>query len=99
MAKITFVGAGSTVFARNLLGDILGYDELGESEPLAAPARRETTRATLKGRIVLAKNGELVIAVKDHLSDQGKLDALLVQSHAVLGRITSAAAPADRSVS
>ncbi len=32
MAKITFIGAGSTVFARNLLGDILGYRELGESE-------------------------------------------------------------------
>jgi alpha-galactosidase len=26
--KITFIGAGSTVFARNLLGDILGFDEL-----------------------------------------------------------------------
>jgi alpha-galactosidase len=32
MAKISFIGAGSTVFARNLLGDILGYRELGESE-------------------------------------------------------------------
>src|SRR4051812_3337155 len=32
MAKITFIGAGSTVFARNLLGDILGYEELSESE-------------------------------------------------------------------
>ena len=32
MAKITFIGAGSTVFARNLLGDILGYEELAESE-------------------------------------------------------------------
>jgi alpha-galactosidase len=32
MAKVTFVGAGSTVFARNLLGDILGYAELAESE-------------------------------------------------------------------
>jgi alpha-galactosidase/6-phospho-beta-glucosidase family protein len=28
VAKITFIGAGSTVFARNLLGDILGYEEL-----------------------------------------------------------------------
>ena len=28
MPKITFVGAGSTVFARNLLGDILGHEEL-----------------------------------------------------------------------
>lgn len=32
MAKITFIGAGSTVFAKNLLGDILGFPELAESE-------------------------------------------------------------------
>jgi alpha-galactosidase len=32
MARIVFVGAGSTVFARNLLGDILGHAELAESE-------------------------------------------------------------------
>ncbi|HET6874172.1 MAG TPA: alpha-glucosidase/alpha-galactosidase, partial [Acidimicrobiales bacterium] len=32
MAKIVLIGAGSTVFARNLLGDILGYEELGDSE-------------------------------------------------------------------
>jgi alpha-galactosidase len=32
MAKIAFIGAGSTVFARNLLGDILGYPELADSE-------------------------------------------------------------------
>src|SRR5205823_3794702 len=32
MAKIAFIGAGSTVFARNLLGDILGFEELAESE-------------------------------------------------------------------
>jgi alpha-galactosidase len=32
MAKITFIGAGSTVFARNLLGDILMVDELADSE-------------------------------------------------------------------
>jgi alpha-galactosidase len=31
MAKITFIGAGSTVFAKNLLGDILSFPELGES--------------------------------------------------------------------
>jgi alpha-galactosidase len=31
MAKITFIGAGSTVFARNLLGDILSYPELADS--------------------------------------------------------------------
>ena len=32
MACITFIGAGSTVFARNLLGDILGVEELAGSE-------------------------------------------------------------------
>ena len=28
MTKITFIGAGSTVFAKNLMGDILGFPEL-----------------------------------------------------------------------
>lgn len=32
MPKITFIGAGSCVFTRNLLGDILQFPELGESE-------------------------------------------------------------------
>ena len=30
MAKIVFIGAGSTVFAKNLMGDILSYPELAE---------------------------------------------------------------------
>ena len=31
MPKITFIGAGSTVFAKNLMGDILNYPELANS--------------------------------------------------------------------
>lgn len=31
MTKISFLGAGSTVFARNLMGDILSYPELADS--------------------------------------------------------------------
>lgn len=31
MPKISFIGAGSTVFARNLMGDILSFPELAES--------------------------------------------------------------------
>ena len=31
MPKITFIGAGSTVFAKNLLGDILSFPELAAS--------------------------------------------------------------------
>lgn len=32
MAKVTFIGAGSTVFARSVLGDILVTESLGDSE-------------------------------------------------------------------
>ena len=32
MTRTVFIGAGSTVFARNLLGDILSYAELADSE-------------------------------------------------------------------
>jgi alpha-galactosidase len=32
MQKITFIGAGSTVFAKHLMGDILTFPELAESE-------------------------------------------------------------------
>ena len=32
MPKITFIGAGSTVFAKNLLGDILSFPELANSD-------------------------------------------------------------------
>jgi alpha-galactosidase len=31
MAKITFIGAGSTVFAQNLMGDILSFPELADA--------------------------------------------------------------------
>jgi len=31
MTKITFIGAGSTVFAKNLMGDILSFPELADS--------------------------------------------------------------------
>jgi alpha-galactosidase len=30
--KITFIGAGSTVFAKNLIGDILSFPELADSK-------------------------------------------------------------------
>ena len=31
MTKISFLGAGSTVFAKNLMGDILSYPELQDA--------------------------------------------------------------------
>jgi alpha-galactosidase len=47
MPKIVFLGAGSTVFAKNLLGDILSFPELAESTISLHdidPERLETTR-------------------------------------------------------
>jgi len=56
MPKITFIGAGSTVFARNLLGDILSYPELAESTIALHdidPERLRTTQV-VAGRIAVA---------------------------------------------
>jgi len=47
MTKITFIGAGSTVFAKNLLGDILSFPELANSTISLMdidPVRLETTK-------------------------------------------------------
>jgi len=35
MPKIAFVGAGSAVFTRNLIGDVLGHPELRDSTTFA----------------------------------------------------------------
>src|SRR5512133_3843468 len=56
MPKITFIGAGSTVFARNLLGDILSFPELAESTISLFDiddARLQTT-AKVAGRLAKA---------------------------------------------
>jgi hypothetical protein len=45
------------------------------------------------------ENGELLIAVKQHLDEQEPLDALLEQSRVVLTRLAAASASADRSPS
>jgi alpha-galactosidase len=56
MPKITFIGAGSTVFARNLLGDILSYPELANATIALHdidPERLRTTQV-VAGRIAQA---------------------------------------------
>jgi len=46
MPKITMIGAGSTVFAKNLLGDILSYPELAESNIVLHDIDEERLRTT-----------------------------------------------------
>ncbi len=55
MPKISFIGAGSTVFARNLLGDILSFPELAESTISLHDIDEERLRTTEKVAHRLAK--------------------------------------------
>lgn len=52
MAKITFIGAGSTVFAKNLMGDILSFPELANSTLTLFDIDKERLRTSE----VVAKN-------------------------------------------
>jgi alpha-galactosidase len=54
--KVTFVGAGSTVFARNLIGDILSYPELGEGLTIALMDIDEE-RLRVTERVTASLNG------------------------------------------
>src|SRR6202035_3014337 len=51
--KITFIGAGSTVFAKNLIGDILSFPELADSAICLFDIDKERlkTSAVVAGRI------------------------------------------------
>jgi alpha-galactosidase len=68
MAKVTFVGAGSVVFTRELLGDLLSFDELADThialhdidhERLAtAEAMARWTDAQLGGRATITAHAD-----------------------------------------
>ncbi len=64
MAKTVFLGAGSTVFARNLLGDILGYKELADSEIVLhdIDAERLATSELVARRVCEAFNAPATIS-------------------------------------
>jgi alpha-galactosidase len=55
MARIAFIGAGSTVFTRNLVGDVLGLSELADTTTFALmdidPERLRTSEAVVRGLV------------------------------------------------
>jgi alpha-galactosidase len=65
MSKITFIGAGSTVFAKNLLGDILSFPELAEATISLHDIDEERLRTTeiVAHRIASALNVHPTIEV------------------------------------
>ncbi len=74
MPKITFLGAGSTVFAKNLLGDILSFPELAEATISLHdidPQRLRTTEI-VAGRIAKAVGAHPTLEA--HLDRRAALD-------------------------
>ncbi len=63
MPKIAFIGAGSTVFAKNLLGDILSFPELSRATISLhdIDAERLRTSARVAGRVAAALAAEPAI--------------------------------------
>ena len=62
-AKITLIGAGSTVFAKNLLGDILSYPELANSRIFLFDIDKER----LKTSVVVARKVSEALGVKPEI--------------------------------
>src|SRR4051812_3746661 len=59
MPKIAMIGAGSTVFAKNLLGDILSFPELADSHVALMDIDAERLRVS---EVVARKVGQAVDA-------------------------------------
>ena len=75
MTKITFIGAGSTVFAKNLLGDILSYPELAQTSTISLhdidPERLRTTEIVAHK---IAESLEVKPAIEATLDRRAALD-------------------------
>ena len=75
MAKITFIGAGSTVFAQNLLGDILSFPELADATISLHDIDEERLRTT---KVVAQK-------IAEHLEINPTIEASLDRRAALEG--------------
>src|SRR5262245_9386253 len=69
MTKIAFIGAGSTVFTRNLIGDVLSLPELADTATFALmdvdPARLATSETVARGLVAAHGAGAGVEATDD----------------------------------
>ncbi|MFN2234565.1 MAG: alpha-glucosidase/alpha-galactosidase, partial [Anaerolineales bacterium] len=74
MPKITFLGAGSTIFAKNLLGDLLSFPEFSEATISLHDIDEERLRTTeiVAKRFAKALNAHPTI--ETHLDRRASLD-------------------------
>jgi alpha-galactosidase len=80
MPKIAMIGAGSTVFAKNLLGDILSFPELAESHIALMDIDEERLRTSA---IVAKKVGEAVGAHPKITTHTNRKEALEGADYAI----------------
>jgi len=80
MPKITFVGAGSTVFAKNLLGDILSIPALAESEITLFDIDAERLRTS---EVVAGKTAAAVGALPTISATLDRREALAGADHVI----------------
>lgn len=83
MPKITFIGAGSTVFAKNLLGDILSYPALKKS----TISLHDIDEERLKTSEVVARQVALVLGVAPEIESTTDRRAALAGADYVITMI------------
>ena len=93
MPRIAFVGAGSTVFTRHLIGDVVAQPELAGSTFALMdidPARLETSRAAAQ-ELVAAHGAEATVeATLDRRAALAGADYVVTSGGAVAARATLA---------
>src|ERR1700732_1477343 len=72
--KITFIGAGSTVFAKNLLGDILSFPELADSAICLFDIDRERLKTSERGAHRIAETLGVPASIQATTDREAALD-------------------------
>ena len=95
MTKITFIGAGSTVFAKNLMGDILSFPELANSTISLHDIDAERLRTS---EIVAHRVAEALGVNPNHRSHHRPPKALDGADYAISMIQVAGISPAQRSI-
>lgn len=76
MAKVTFMGAGSTVFARNVLGDVMSTEVLTDSVLALYDINEERLKQSEAILIAIAKSLNSPARIETYLGVENRKDAL-----------------------
>lgn len=74
MPKIAFIGAGSMVFATNLVGDLLSFDALNDATIALMDIDEQRLNRTMRVAEAMVENGKLDATVKSTTDQREALD-------------------------